>query len=118
VALMKSEEVEVEVSPTAQVRSFTPQIFLAQLGSLAKRKSLKLLEDFRKARIGVAECLGRDSLKAQLNRANKIGVKYTLILGHKEALGGMIIIRDMKTGRQKMVNLEKVIGEMKKRLKR
>lgn len=96
----------------------SPKIFLAQLGSLAKRKSLKLFEDFRKAKIEIAETFGRDSLKVQLNRANKIRAKYTLILGQKEALEGTIIIRDMKTGKQETVKLEKVINKMKKRLKK
>ncbi|GAH83952.1 unnamed protein product, partial [marine sediment metagenome] len=41
-----------------------PKIYLAQLGTLAKRKSLRLLEDFRAAKIQVSESFGRDSLKA------------------------------------------------------
>lgn len=94
-----------------------PRVFLAQLGKLAKRKSLKLFEDFRKAKIPVVESFGRDSLKAQLARADKFKVLYTLILGQKEALEKTIIIRDMKTGKQKTVKLEKIIAEMKKRLK-
>ena len=94
------------------------KVFLAQLGNLAKRKSLRLLEDFRKQKILVFESFGRDSLKAQLTRANKIGVKYTLIMGQKEALEGTIIIRDMETGRQEIVRLEKVVGEMQKRLRK
>jgi len=92
----------------------SPKIFLAQLGTLAKRKSLKLLEDFRKERIEVAESFGRDSLKVQLARANKIGVKYTLILGQKEALENHILIRDMVTGKQETVELKKVVREIKK----
>jgi len=95
-----------------------PEIYLAQLGSLAKRKSLRLLEDFRQAKIPVAESLGRDSLKAQLKMADKIGVKYTLILGQQEALEGKIIIRDMETGRQETVKLDRVVNEMTKRLKK
>jgi histidyl-tRNA synthetase len=95
-----------------------PEIFLAQLGNLAKRKSLKLLEDFRKAKIPIAESFGRDSLKAQLARADKIGVKYTLILGQQEALEGTIIIRDMASGRQETMKLEEIVGKMKKRLKK
>jgi len=94
-----------------------PVIYLAQLGTLAKRKSLKLLEDFRKAKIQVSESFGRDSLKAQLSRADKIGVKYTLILGQKEALDGTIIVRNMKTGEQEIVKIEKVVREIKKKLK-
>ena len=95
-----------------------PQIFLAQLGNLAKRKSLKFVESFREGKIPIAESLGRDSLKAQLKKADKIGVKYTLILGQKEALEGTIIIRDMVSGRQETVKLEKVVKEIEKRLKR
>ena len=94
------------------------QIFLAQLGNLAKKKSLKLIEDFRREGILISESLGRDSLKTQLQIADKIGVKYTLILGQKEALEGNILIKDMKTGQQETVKLEKIVKEMKKRLKK
>lgn len=111
ISLMKSQEIKFPKEAEAQ-------IFLAQLGSLAKRKSLKLLEDFRKTKIRVAESFGRDSLKAQLNRADRLGMKYTLILGQEEALEEIIIIKDMKTGRQEIVKLDKVVGEMKKKLKK
>ena len=94
-----------------------PQIFLSQLGNLAKRKSLKLIEDFRREGILISESLGRNSLKVQLQIADKIGAKYTLILGQKEALEGTIIIRDMVNGRQETVKFEKLVKEMKKRLK-
>lgn len=110
VDLLKAEEVKFKESEA--------RVFLAQLGNLAKRKSLKLLEDFRRAKIKVAESFGRDSLKTQLNRANRIEADYSLILGQKEALEGTIIIRNMKTGRQETVKLEKVVMEMKKKLKK
>ncbi len=95
-----------------------PKIFLAQLGTLAKRKSLRLLEDFRKAKIQVAESFGRDSLNAQMARADKIGASHTLILGQREALEGTIIIRDMASGRQDIIKIEKAVSEMQKRLKK
>jgi len=95
-----------------------PKIFLAQLGELSKRKSLKLLDDFRKAKIKVAESLGRDSLKPQLKIANKIQARYSLILGQKEALAGEIIIRDMDSRVQKIVKLDKAVEEMKEMLKK
>ncbi|PIY32695.1 MAG: histidine--tRNA ligase, partial [Bacteroidetes bacterium CG_4_10_14_3_um_filter_42_6] len=72
-----------------------------------KQKALKVFEQFRKAKIRVAESLSKDSLKAQLRIGDKIGVDYTLILGQKEALEGTIIIRDMKTGGQETVKIEK-----------
>ena len=111
VALMKERNIKFPEAIEAKV-------FLAQLGNLAKRKCLKLLEEFRNEKILVAESLSRDSLKVQLARANKIGVKYTLILGQKEALDGTIIIRDMDGGKQEIAKLEKVVQEIKKRLKK
>ncbi len=97
---------------------FNPSIFLAQLGSSAKIKSLKLLEEFRKNKIQVAESLGRDSLKAQFKIADKMKVKYTLLLGQKEVLEESIIVRDMKTGKQETIKFDKVVKEMKKKLKK
>lgn len=95
-----------------------PKVFLAQLGDAAKKKSLTLFENLRKAGIEVKSSLGRDSIKSQLRIANRYGVKYTLIFGQKEALEGSIIIREMDTGIQETVLLEKVVDEMKKRLKK
>jgi histidyl-tRNA synthetase len=103
---------------TTVSRVTPPKIFLSQVGKLAKRKSLKLFEEFRKAKISIIESFGRDSLRAQLAKANKFGVLYTLILGHKEAIDGTIIVRNMKTGKQKTVKMDKVVKEMKKNLKK
>ncbi|MDD2696591.1 MAG: histidine--tRNA ligase [Candidatus Pacebacteria bacterium] len=111
IAAMKTKEVKVQ-------KAVNPPVFLAQLGTMAKRKSLKLLEEFRRARIQVGESFGRDSLKAQLKMADRIGAKYTLLLGQKESLEGTIIIRDMITGKQDIVKLEKAVREIEKRLKR
>jgi len=98
-------------------KSSEADVFLAQLGPLAKRKSLKLLEEFKKEKIQVGELLGKNSLKAQLNRANKMGVKYTLIFGQKEALEEKIIIRDMATGKQKIIPVKKIVRKLKRMLK-
>lgn len=95
-----------------------PKVFLAQLGEAAKKKSLSLFENLRKAGIEVKSSLGRDSIKSQLRIANRFGVKYTLIFGQKEALEGTIIIREMDTGIQETVLLEKVVDNMKNRLKK
>lgn len=95
-----------------------PKIFLAQLGDLAKKRCLKLFEDFRKAKIPVAESFSRDSLNIQLKIADKLGVDYTLILGHKEILDGTIIIREMKSGKQEIAQMDKVVETMRKRLKK
>ena len=93
------------------------QIFIAQVGALAKRKSLKLMREFSAARISVLEAFGKDSLRVQLKMADKSGVKYTLVLGQKEALDGVILVRNMSTGKQTKVDMDKIVNKMKKALK-
>ncbi len=99
-----------------ELKDNSKKIFLAQLGNSAKKKAFELFEDFRAEGIPVYESMGRDSLKAQMSRADKLGAKYTLILGRQECIKGQIIIREMKTGKQETVPLKSVVKEIKKRL--
>ncbi len=94
-----------------------PKVFMAQLGDLAKKKSLKLFSEMEKNGILVAESFGRGSLKSQLRVADKLEVEMTLILGQKEALDGTVIIKNMATGVQEIVNMAKLVDIIKKRLK-
>ncbi len=93
-----------------------PQVFFAQLGDAARRVGLKLFEEFRKADIPVAEAFGKNALKAQLEVANKLAVPFTLILGQKEVLDGTIIVRDMDSGAQEIVDGAKVVALVKRKL--
>lgn len=98
-------------------RALRPKVFLAQLGELAKKKSLRLFSDLEKNGILVAESFGRGSLKSQLRAADKLGVEITLILGQKEALDETVIIKNMKTGVQEICSLNKLVDLIKKKLK-
>jgi histidyl-tRNA synthetase len=107
VELMKEQQVKLP-------REKKPKIFLAQIGELAKKKSLKLLEEFRKEKIPISESVGKDSLKSQLKLADKLGARYVLIFGQQEALNDEILLRDMETGKQKKLRLKSLIKEVKK----
>ncbi len=91
-------------------------VFLAQIGEAAKKRALLLFEELKEAKINVKEALAKDSLKSQLELANKIGAKIVLILGHDEVAHKTIIIKDMKTGIQEIVDINKIVTEIKKRL--
>ena len=93
------------------------KVFLIQLGEAAKKKSLKLLEEFRKARIPLAQSLSKDSIRGQLKIAAKLGASYSLIIGQKEAMDGTIIIRDMDSGSQEALPVGKVIERIKLKVK-
>lgn len=94
-----------------------PRVFLAQLGVFAKKKSLRMFEALERSGIMVAESFGRGSLKSQLKVADRLKVELTLILGQKEALDGTVILKDMASGNQEIINGDKLIDEVKRRLK-
>jgi len=98
-------------------RAPKPRVFLAQLGSLAKKKSLRLFSELERNGIMAAESFGRGSLKSQLKSASRLGVEITLILGQKETLDGTVIVKNMITGVQETVSVEKLVDIIKKKLK-
>lgn len=95
-----------------------PRVFLAQLGDLAKRRSLGLIEALREGGILLRESLGRDSVKSQLKVAERIGAEIALILGQKEALDQTIIVREIQSGIQETISQDKLIEFLKRKLKK
>ncbi len=110
ISVLKSQDIKVS-------QESLPRIFLVQLGELSRRRSLKLFEELRNKGLKIAEALSKDSIKSQLKVADKLGVDIALILGQREALENSIIIRDMKSGAQETVPIERMVKEIKKRLK-
>lgn len=94
-----------------------PRVFLAQLGDMAKKKSLRLFSALEKNGILIAESFGRGSLKSQMRVANRLGVEVTVIIGQKEALDETAIVKDMVSGTQETVTQEKLVDAVKKILK-
>lgn len=110
--ILALKEAKVEIPSVKNV-----DIFFCQLGDAARKKGLVLFEDFREAGVAVAEAFGKGSLKAQLELADKHGAKLAVILGQKEVLDGTVIIRDMDSGTQEIVDAGKVVALARKRLK-
>lgn len=94
-----------------------PRVFLAQLGDMAKKKSLRLFSALEKNGILIAESFGRGSLKSQMRVANRLGVEVTVIIGQKEALDETAIVKDMVSGTQETVTQERLVDAVKKILK-
>lgn len=93
-----------------------PRVFLVQLGDMAKKRGLALFEEFRKEEIPILESLGKDSISIQLKLANKFNVDLAIIIGQKEVIDKVAIIREMHTGSQESIPEEKLIKEIRKRL--
>ena len=90
------------------------KVYFAQLGEQARRRALFLIEDLRRNEVFVQHNLGKTSLKGQLELANRFGATHALILGQKEVQDGTIIVRDMESGIQEIIDQKKIKGELEK----
>ncbi|MBU0660905.1 histidine--tRNA ligase [Patescibacteria group bacterium] len=93
-----------------------PHIFFAQLGEQGRRRALSLIEQLRKSGVFVGSHLSKNSLKGQLELANKQHATHTIILGQKEVQDGTVIIRDMDSGIQEIIDQKKLEKKLKKLL--
>ncbi len=94
-----------------------PRVFLAQLGDLAKKKSLVIFAELQRAGILTSESFGRGNLRAQLRKAERAGVDVAIIIGQKEALDDTVIVKDMTSGSQETVPHAKMTVTVKRILK-
>jgi histidyl-tRNA synthetase len=109
--ILKLKEPNANVPPLK-----VPDVFIAQLGEQARKKAFGLIESLRRAGVSLSHSLSKEGLKKQLELANKLGAKYALILGQKEVLDGTAIIRDMDGGTQEIINFDKIVQEVQKKL--
>jgi len=86
--------------------SLDPKIYFIHLGFEAKKKSLSILETFRKSRIPVYQSLCHDSFSLQLKKAYIAGTPYAIIMGQKEVIDNSVIWRDMETRYQENINIQ------------
>ncbi len=92
------------------------EIYFAQLGDEAKRLALRVINELRASGIKIAFNFFKSSLKAQLEAANSLGVSHVVILGQKEVQDKTVIIRDMESGVQEIVDQKKLEGAIRKKL--
>lgn len=106
------------VPPERQKAKSKVEVFLIALGDAAGRKTLILRKLLSAAGIKAWEAiLGRPGIKSQLKEAGEHSSDIALIIGQKEALDETVILRDMRSGMQEVFSLDRVIEEVKKRLR-
>ena len=97
------EKEGVELPPQEPVA-----LYVGILGKEAKAKAYKLVNEIRSHGIIVETDYMDRSVKAQMKYANKIGAKKTVIIGSEELADNRAKVKDMETGEQTEVALDKI----------
>jgi len=94
------------VMSVAEHESSTLDLCIAPLGELALRHAALVARDLRRG--GVSVEIAEGKLKRILELANKLGARFTLIVGENEIAAGRYALKEMATGRQEEVTRDEI----------
>ena len=87
--------------------------YVVALGETAQAEGFKLLNSLRQQGLSAAMDFAGRSMKAQMKQANKLGAKYSVILGEDEIAEGVVMLRSMEDSSQAKVPMAQVAEKIK-----
>lgn len=87
--------------------------YVVALGEAAQAEGFKLLNSLRQQGLSAAMDFAGRSMKAQMKQANKLGAKYSVILGEDEIVEGVVMLRSMEDSSQAKVPMNQVAEKIK-----
>ena len=87
--------------------------YVVALGETAQAEGFKLLNRLRQQGLSAAMDFAGRSMKAQMKQANKLGAKYSVILGEDEIAEGVVMLRSMEDSSQAKVPMNQVAEKIK-----
>ncbi|MCM3263918.1 histidine--tRNA ligase [Streptomyces thermoviolaceus] len=109
VLALKAEGVELELPAVTSV-------FAVPLGEEARRALFATITELRKAGVAADFSYGHKGLKAAMKAANRSGARYALVAGERDLAEGVVQLKDMESGEQVAVGLDRVVAELTSRL--
>ncbi len=108
ILIIKSQNEDAEVTQT-------PDIFFATIGENAEAEAQKLIYELRKMGVYAEQDLCGRSVKAQMKYADKLGAKYSVVLGDDEVAKGVANLKNMTDGETKeiKINPDEIVKEIK-----
>lgn len=101
-------------SAVPPIRKMVPALYFAHLGSEARRRALPILETLRREGILVEQSLMYERLQEQMERAKGMKVSHLLIMGHKEAMEGTVLVREVATNSQEAISIPDLPGYLRR----
>lgn len=94
------------------------EICILQLGEKAKEISKNIYDALSDNDINVFFIPSNDGLRQQIKFADKLGAKYAVIIGQREAFKDEIILRDLEASSQEVFPSSALVMEIKKRFEK
>ncbi len=87
-------------------------IYIATMGENASLKATELCAKLREEGLKAETDICSRGLKAQMKYANKIGAKFSIVIGDSELESGKASLKDMEEGTETVINIDEIVEEL------
>ena len=96
------------------ILKIVPDIYMISIGDDAIQHSFKIAHQLREnKKLNIVNDSLRRNIKAQMKDANRLQAKYVIIIGEEEIASNQFIVKNMNSGEQKKLSIDKVIEHFK-----
>jgi len=85
------------------------KVFVVAVNDKVRDKVLEIVQDLRKNNISADFDVKGRSLSKQLEYVNSLRIPYSIIVGEKELKKDSVKLRDMKTGKEKLIKIKELV---------
>ena len=91
--------------------SSTCDIYVASIGDAASLKAAQICSDLRAEGVSAQFDVAGRSVKAQMKFADKLGAKYTCVIGDDDIAKGEVTVKDMESGEKSVLTMDDFADE-------
>ena len=88
-------------------------VYIAWLGENVCEFAMKLADTLRKENIKVAVDFNAKGMKSHMKKADKLNVKYTVIVGEDEMAKGVVVLKDFASRTQEELTVDQLVEKLK-----
>lgn len=88
-------------------------VYIAWLGENVCEFAMKLADTLRKENIKVAVDFNAKGMKSHMKKADKLNVKYTVIVGEDEMEKGVVVLKDFASRTQEELTVDQLVEKLK-----
>ena len=88
-------------------------VYIAWLGENVCEFAMKLADTLRKKNIKVAVDFNVKGMKSHMKKADKLNVKYTVIVGEDEMEKGIVVLKDFASRTQEELTVDQLVEKLK-----
>ncbi|MCF6525316.1 histidine--tRNA ligase [Streptomyces sp. JJ36] len=105
VLALRAEGVSLELPPATEV-------FAVPVGEEARRELFTAVTELRRQGVAADFAYGGKGMKNAMKSANRSGARYALVLGDRDLTEGVAQLKNLESGEQRPVPLDRVVTEV------